>query len=351
LVFALVLALVALEFLGNPYFRLFFIAKLPHVALPWLGHEHHGFYIAVAVLTVVILLLIRLGYRYEWTGFGEAPQPKTADREIRPKKTLWDWMSLFIIPLILTAGGVWFSWTQTQVTNETENGRAQDTALQAYLDQMSELILEKDLNDSKKNSKVRTLARARTLTLLARLDPSRKSEVMLFLIEADLIQQREGESVPVISLSRADLSEADLHRANLSGVNLSEANLHGADLSEADLSEANLSTVDLSEADLSGADLSEANLILADLSGADLIAADLRRANLSAPVLRGADLTAADLSGARGYLKNFLGDAASLEGATMPDGQRLKDDSMNHGLTFEDWLKDRERRTEGGKNE
>jgi hypothetical protein len=39
--------------------------------------------------------------------------------------------------------------------------RAQDEALQAYLDQMSSLLLEKDLRASEEVSEVRTLARAR----------------------------------------------------------------------------------------------------------------------------------------------------------------------------------------------
>ena len=56
----------------------------------------------------------------------------------------------------------------------TQEQRAQDPALQAYLDQMSTLLLEKDLRNSEEDSEVRTLARARTLTVLERLDPSRK---------------------------------------------------------------------------------------------------------------------------------------------------------------------------------
>jgi hypothetical protein len=35
--------------------------------------------------------------------------------------------------------------------------------------------------------------------------------------------------------------------------------------------------------------------------------------------------------------------ARSLEGATMPDGQRLRSAENPDGPTFEDWLKDREK--------
>jgi hypothetical protein len=60
----------------------------------------------------------------------------------------------------------------------TEERRAQDTALEAYLDQMSPPLLEKDLRDFEEDSEVRTLALTRTLTVLGRLNPSHKTKVM-----------------------------------------------------------------------------------------------------------------------------------------------------------------------------
>jgi CHASE2 domain-containing sensor protein len=44
----------------------------------------------VPLVIVVLLILIRLGYRYEWTGFKETSRPKSEKREIQPRKTLWD---------------------------------------------------------------------------------------------------------------------------------------------------------------------------------------------------------------------------------------------------------------------
>ena len=55
---------------------------------------------------------------------------------------------------------------------------------------MSSLLLEKDLRESEEDSEVRTLARARTLTMmLSRVDPSRKADAMQFLVEAELVQR------------------------------------------------------------------------------------------------------------------------------------------------------------------
>ncbi len=76
--------------------------------------------------------------------------------------------------------------------------------MQAYLSQMSSLLLEKDLRESEEDSEVRTLAQARTLTMLSRADQSRKADAMQFLVEAELVQRVEGTG-PIIKLSGADL--------------------------------------------------------------------------------------------------------------------------------------------------
>ncbi len=335
--------------------------------------------LGAATVVAAVVVLIRVGQHYEWTGFGESVQPKPDSQEIRPRKTLWDWLQLFIVPLALAAIGLWFAaqqdFRQQQIEEqraeserEIEEQRAQDAALQAYLDQMSQLMLGGDLRGSEEGSEVRTLARARTQTVLGRLDSRRKGSVVQFLYEADLINKEN----PVVGfsdvhLSGADLSETDLSEADLSGARLTDADLSGADLSETDLSEAPLSWADLSWANLSGAevsgatlersDLSEANLsganlrgarlsganlsgaILrgadmgdgiylfdADLSEADLSGANLRGASLSGADLSGADLTRADLSGAnlsdvKGVTEEQLEEQTkTLQGATMPDG-------------------------------
>ena len=161
---------------------------------------------------------------------------------------------------------------------ETENDRAQDVALQAYLDQMSTLLIAKDLRASEGLSEVRTLARARTLTVLRRLDSSRKTEVMRFLIEArpvqaEIVGNAQGEGVvkraPVISLASAVLSDADLSSTEPTGnipvgvsIPVCVGALSGAALNYADLSSANLSHTLLQEADLTGANLRHAKGII-----------------------------------------------------------------------------------------
>jgi uncharacterized protein YjbI with pentapeptide repeats len=257
-------------------------------------------------LTVLIVLLAKGSASLGWTGFRG--------------KTLWDLLQVLIVPLVLVGIGLVFEMQQTEreerraeVERELAEERAQDEALQAYLDQMGDLLLAKDgLRESEEGSEVRTLARARTITVLERLeDPSRKTAIMRFLVETELVQRVEGRA-PIIHLSFADLSGAPLFGADLRGADLYRADLRGADLNnavliEADLWQANLRGADLSFADLSGVDLDNANLSDADLSEANLSDAHLWQANLSDAVLSRADLSDAVLS------------EANLRGANLSD--------------------------------
>jgi uncharacterized protein YjbI with pentapeptide repeats len=224
-------------------------------------------------------------------------------------KTVWDLMGLLIVPLVLVVLGFLFTMQQdarqqaiedrraqreqelenhrAESARELEQQRARDEALQGYLDQMGTLMLE-DLSDPK----VRTLARAQTLSVLKRLDSSRKTEVMHFLLEAELLHS-VGERGPVIELGGAMMSDTDLSGANLSGANLSGADLRNSDLSYADLSDATLNYADLSNANLSQVFLWNT-----------------------------------DLSRALGVTDGQLAQARSLQFATMPNGQK-----------YEDWIK------------
>jgi hypothetical protein len=222
-----------------------------------------------------------------------------------------------------------------------EERGAQDEALQAYLDKMSELLIDGHLHEkADEYDTTRITARARTLAVLRRLDGKRKRTVLLFLREARLINRydflhpEKGGRVRYyahyVGLEDADLSKAELDRARLiSTSGIEPISLKGANLKGAKLRGTNLRGADLSEADLSGADLSEADLIGTDLIGTDLI---------------GTDLSAADLSEVRNWTAEQLRAALHLEGATMPDGQTLRGPKTPKGPTFEDWLKKTRRR-------
>lgn len=388
----------------------------------WRHRRAIGF---VAIALAVFILLIVAGYWFDWTGFGgynkvstateitSSPQKITKTEEYQPGKTLWDWLQLLgvlAIPVVVGLGTVRFTQVQLQRDQQAAEKRAQterdaaekraqterdiafdnqrEVTLQDYIDSMSELLLDKELQNPQFSSQlnaavIRELARARTLTALQRLDSRRKGIVLQFLYDMRLIFVPD----PVIVLSSSPdwiaLRAADFSNAQLRGANLSNADLRGINLREADLREANLEQADLSEVDLRkatmdlidplishpsytdprrtrlgkaslvGADLSEAQLYRADfieanmynttlhkadLSYAHLTSANLERAELVESNLNGAFLDNAILKGANLSKANLQG--ASLRGATL---------TGSYGWEYEtaEYLPERERLSQG----
>jgi hypothetical protein len=158
-------------------------------------------------------------------------------------------------------GAVWFTTRQGKVADAENKDNQRETALQAYIDKMSELLLEKHLRESQPNDELLKIARVCTSTVLRGLDSIRKGSVLQFLYESGLIE-RDNRIVDLsyADLSKVNLREANLFLANLSGTNLDLATLTGANLFEADRNGANLVEAFLNGADLSFADHCGANL-------------------------------------------------------------------------------------------
>ena len=263
----------------------------------------------------------------DWTGLGadtnvteentwENGKPKTfkSTKQFQSGKTLWDWLGLagvIAIPIAL------YQFQQQQqkrseelaeVEKEIAATNLREEALRDYIDKMAELLIDKrlrillkkisDLNIHREDiseidpdlDAALDVARARTLSILRRLDKDRerKTSVVHFLVDAELIQGLDllkggnlsgvclvGVDFLRANLSEANLSGADLLRTNFSLANLVKTNFSGANLSQADLSKANLRQANLSKTQIFGANLSEATFILADLSEADFSGVNL----------------------------------------------------------------------------
>ena len=144
----------------------------------------------------VLLFLLEETIRLKHTGFEE--------------KTLWDWMELLIIPIVLAIGAFLLDRSERTVERQIAKQRTakdrklakarakldreialdrqQEEALQVYLDRMAHLLIEKNLRAAE-NEEVRNVARTRTMTVLRGLDAKRKGLVLKFLYEADLISK------------------------------------------------------------------------------------------------------------------------------------------------------------------
>jgi uncharacterized protein YjbI with pentapeptide repeats len=150
---------------------------------------------------------------------------------------------------------------------------------------------------------------------------NRYTNSVIFECEANTMKEtvemavKQGVSLSDADLNDANLRYASLNDANLSGAYIRDANLRYANLSGADLRGANLTRANLIDADLGGADLRGADLRGANLTRANLIDADLRGANLGDAYLGDADLSYADLGGANFNGAHFSG--ANLSGADL----------------------------------
>jgi uncharacterized protein YjbI with pentapeptide repeats/uncharacterized membrane protein len=351
--------------------------------------------IAFVIALVVLVILGGYLFHWDWAGF---------NGNIKSGKTLWDWLQLLFIPVVLVIAGFWFNHRErkaaelraenerkaaelrTEAEREIEQQRAKterdialdnqrEVALQSYIDKLSELLLEKQLRESKPEDEVRKIGRVRTLTVLPRLDDERKKSVLQFLNESGLIVRHKiiidlnGVFLRGANLSRvdlrltnlrgailsdadlrgADLSSANLKGADLRGANLNEANLGNADLSRADLRETNLSEAyllsDMPEPDLPDVNFSGANLKGADLKGAGLSGDDLSYANLKGADLSGAGLGGANLSGANlleanlssAHLSTANLNSADLSGANLSFAN-LSEADLGGDISEDDWL-------------
>lgn len=284
---------------------------------------------------ITIGVIIFFGYKQNWTGFGDYLSPPIQqDREFERRKTLWDWLQLFVIPVALASVALLFNYSQNaneqalaeqraKLEREIAADNLRENTLQAYFDRMAELLLDQNLRASTKDSEVSAVARVRTLSVLQRLDEERKGDVLRFLYEAGLIN---GDEI-VIPLVGADFQNIDLSSADLPIMALREAWRSGTDLSRANLIDAGLFRTNLSGINLSGVNLSNANF-----SGTGLHNSDLSNTNLSGANLSDTDLTGVDLRGA--WLLDVNFDEANLRGANL-SGANLSRTDLS-GVNFEE---------------
>lgn len=346
-----------------------------------LGIDQFGFVAAVIQSVLVFGLIAYIFRASDWTGFqgyediteeidtsvAGAKLWKAKTRKPVRGKTLWDWMQLLAalaVPLAL--GLVTISFNNQQAASLLDQQR--ETALQSYLDHMSDLLLGNNtgksipLASSGDDDEICQVARSRTLSVLQVLDGRRKGVAIKFLYSAGLIgyyKRAFVRSPAIVFLSEANLSDAhlegvfligaELYGADLSGAYLTGAHLQGIDLASAQLGGAHLNGADLKDLYLDNANLSRTDLSGAQLGGASLSYAKMNYANLSRTILvyqgprdaypkganlNGADLTGADLTGAdlrnTSIMQQQINQATTCKDTLTPDGITHSQDACQY---------------------
>src|SRR5260221_11590786 len=219
--------------------------------------------IVVCALGITLIVGIIGGYLFNWgwtglnghnnistaTEITSSPPKITKTLAYQPGKTLWDWLQLLIIPLVLAIAALLFNLATTRTEQKIAAQRYEqdrhialdkqrEDLLQSYLDRMSELLLKEKLRSSANDAEVRNVARVRTITILFQLDARRIGYVFAFLREAGLVSNMLDKSV--VNLSGADFSKVHWSQTKIREVDLSQANFHKANLIQAFLIEVNL---------------------------------------------------------------------------------------------------------------
>jgi uncharacterized protein YjbI with pentapeptide repeats len=280
----------------------------------------------VALSLVLVLIAAVLSGIWLWGELVDYINPKDATG----RKDAVQVFALIVAGIVGIVGAgvglanVYFSRKNLEHNQDTLNQqrlleaqRAQDVAQQAYFEQMGNLLTEHGLRKSEVNDDARLLAEAQTATVLQTLDTARKAQIIQFLSRAQLIDRDDN----IVVLVWADLSYVDLSNWSLLETDFEGAKLSHAVLRDTDLSRSNLTGTDLVGADLRTADLSYSYLNYADLTNAKLAGANLSNSNLL---------------NAKGIADAELRKCRSLEGATMPNGQK-----------YDDWLKSKGRGEHG----
>lgn len=279
--------------------------------------------VALILVPYLVLKFILLGYSASFTGFNQHPVPDP--NHYQPAKSLWDWLQLLGIPVVLAAGAAVFNHLLDARSRDIATDQQREAALQNYLDEISKLLTDNHLNEPESGSAARAIARARTLTVLPGLDPIRKGRVLRFLYETGLIFRDD----PIVDLRGANFSNLKISETKLNSnylertgtrISLRKANLQGAifrdaSLEEIDLRDACLDGAYITYADLSGTWLCNASMKMARLHGSNLYQACLQGAHMEAVNLRGAYLREADLRNV--HLQEMNGYKANLQAANL----------------------------------
>jgi uncharacterized protein YjbI with pentapeptide repeats len=302
-----------------------------------------------------------------WLGLGERRWKKSPDEEVQPSKTVWDFLQLLIVPIMLVAIALAFNAAQSsreqrhsdaQIRADRTSAEAarEDATLDAYFGRMSDLMLDKRLLSSKPGSAVRQVARTETLASLRRLNGARKAQVVQFLFEAGLIQIRFRPSVrpvlgqisdwtiPRVSLEGADLRGADFrgatffgtdvhHKVRLNG-DLRAAHFDGAWISLVTFAGANLEGATFDRASIDQTSFEHSHLANASFRGSDLEDLDFFRANLAGTRFDHASFGIAVQRGENWFTGSCLSNASFASATFTSDSTTDFAGARGHDLDF-----------------
>ncbi|CAF1215781.1 unnamed protein product [Adineta steineri] len=216
--------------------------------------------------------------------------------------------------------------TQEQLENEKRQqdlhiaeAIQQDTVLNAYLEKVSQLLLNQQFNLS--SNTLKSIIRPKTLTTIRQLDATRKTLLVKFLYESSLLLKSKTSDNSVLHGQDVDLQDA-----NLNGIIMGSQNI---ETERVNLAHISLSRVTLINSSFIFCSLNCANFERSILDGSSFRSSRLLDTNLIRTSLAYADFTGASLFGSKLDLANLIGsnildsqlvDVESLDRTILPNG-------------------------------
>src|SRR5258708_12382462 len=106
----------------------------------------------VVGIILVGVIAVRYWLRWDWTGF--------------QSKSLWDWLSLLVVPVVVAWGAVWLSSQQGKVNDAENKDNQRDIALREYIGRMSDLLLDRKLREPTEGDNLPTIPKVLPLPFL-----------------------------------------------------------------------------------------------------------------------------------------------------------------------------------------
>ena len=242
-------------------------------------------YILIVLFILLLIVLIKWAawpsHSPYWTGFGESKM----QNGINPNKTLWDWLDLLLIPLIITLTGWYISRSEKNNDIAREKEKNQQNIRENYLKIITSLLLEHNLQNSEEGDVVRSVAKAHTTTFLRNADNTRRGIILQFLYESDLISEN-----PIIDLLGVKLNSCHFDKIKLINIEIT-----GAYFRECSFVKSNLENSIFCASNFSGSNLSYSNLKNVDFTYCDMIDTEIIGVDLRQAKIEGVDFTNANL--------------------------------------------------------
>ncbi len=254
--------------------------------LNWLKKWQVWGTILLLLISVILVVLIQR------TSFDWRPYDSSAQNVRNP--TLWDFLELFIVPIILTLGGLLYERISSQREQKrqkeereleqkrqnleeqknraeiesreklreiTERERYQRVNLREFMDRIEARYASKGERLFDVDEPARATARARVKHVLHQADLKRKQHVIDFLLDSKLTLVTDERDAKHCLLEGFSLKQTDFCGLKMRRFDLTDVNLEGSRFEMApDLSGACLSNANVSRVNFSGALLSDANL-------------------------------------------------------------------------------------------